>query len=86
VTGLIHEEAMLPPRRAIPLHTVRVCAALQQSQQQNTKLVTRRNNRSGGSGTNTIELSNGSGVVAGILGIMVHEQLGTMKDIGLPQP
>ena len=33
-----------------------------------------------------IELNNGRGAMMGILGIMVHEQLGNLNDIGLPQP
>jgi hypothetical protein len=33
-----------------------------------------------------IELNNGRGAMIGILGIMVHEQLGNLTDIGLPQP
>ena len=34
----------------------------------------------------TIELNNGRAAQMGILGIMVHEQLGNLNDIGLPQP
>jgi len=34
----------------------------------------------------TIELNNGRGAMMGIFGIMVHEQLGNLSDIGLPQP
>lgn len=33
-----------------------------------------------------IELNNGRAAQMGILGIMVHEQLGNLNDIGLPQP
>jgi len=33
-----------------------------------------------------IELNNGRGAMMGILAIMVHEQLGNLSDIGLPQP
>jgi len=33
-----------------------------------------------------IEVNNGRGAMMGILGIMVHEQLGNLSDIGLPQP
>jgi len=33
-----------------------------------------------------IELNNGRAAMMGILGIMVHEQLGNLNDIGLPQP
>lgn len=33
-----------------------------------------------------IELNNGRGAMIGILGIMVHEQLGNLNDVGLPQP
>jgi Chlorophyll A-B binding protein len=34
----------------------------------------------------TIELNNGRAAQMGILGIMVHEQLGNLNDLGLPQP
>ncbi|KAL7535742.1 hypothetical protein ACHAWF_005255 [Thalassiosira exigua] len=34
----------------------------------------------------SIELNNGRAAQMGILGIMVHEQLGNLNDIGLPQP
>ena len=34
----------------------------------------------------TIELNNGRAAQMGILGIMVHENLGNLSDIGLPQP
>lgn len=34
----------------------------------------------------TIELNNGRGAMMGILGIMVHEQLGNLESVGLPQP
>lgn len=34
----------------------------------------------------SIELNNGRAAQCGILGIMVHEQLGNLNDIGLPQP
>jgi hypothetical protein len=34
----------------------------------------------------TIELNNGRGAMMGILGIMVHEQLGNLNAVGLPQP
>lgn len=34
----------------------------------------------------TIELNNGRAAQMGILGIMVHEQLGNLNDIGLPAP
>merc|ERR1712176_557516 len=34
----------------------------------------------------TIELANGRAAMMGILGIMVHEQLGNLSAIGLPQP
>mmetsp|Transcript_10353 Transcript_10353/g.24662 ORF Transcript_10353/g.24662 Transcript_10353/m.24662 type:complete len:199 (+) Transcript_10353:169-765(+) len=34
----------------------------------------------------TIELNNGRAAQMGILGIMVHEQLGNLNEIGLPQP
>ena len=34
----------------------------------------------------TIELNNGRAAQMGILGIMVHEKLGNLADIGLPQP
>jgi len=37
-------------------------------------------------GKRAVELNNGRGAMMGILGIMVHEQLGNLKDIGLPQP
>ena len=33
-----------------------------------------------------LELNNGRAAQMGILGIMVHEQLGNLNDIGLPQP
>ena len=33
-----------------------------------------------------IEINNGRAAQMGILGIMVHEQLGNLNDIGLPQP
>jgi hypothetical protein len=33
-----------------------------------------------------VELNNGRAAQMGILGIMVHEQLGNLADIGLPQP
>eukprot|EP00571_Detonula_confervacea_P014641 CAMPEP_0172309290 /NCGR_PEP_ID=MMETSP1058-20130122/9626_1 /TAXON_ID=83371 /ORGANISM="Detonula confervacea, Strain CCMP 353" /LENGTH=199 /DNA_ID=CAMNT_0013021887 /DNA_START=43 /DNA_END=642 /DNA_ORIENTATION=+ len=33
-----------------------------------------------------VELNNGRAAQMGILGIMVHEQLGNLNDIGLPQP
>merc|ERR1719253_1970775 len=33
-----------------------------------------------------IELNNGRAAQMGILGIMVHEQLGNLNEIGLPQP
>jgi hypothetical protein len=33
-----------------------------------------------------IELNNGRAAQMGILGIMIHEQLGNLNDIGLPQP
>merc|ERR1712037_144654 len=33
-----------------------------------------------------IELNNGRAAMMGILGIMVHEQLGNLSDVGLPQP
>uniref|UniRef100_A0A7S4AHP8 Plastid light harvesting protein n=1 Tax=Pseudo-nitzschia australis TaxID=44445 RepID=A0A7S4AHP8_9STRA len=34
----------------------------------------------------TVELNNGRAAQMGILGIMVHEQLGNLNEIGLPQP
>lgn len=34
----------------------------------------------------TVELNNGRAAQMGILGIMVHEQLGNLNDLGLPQP
>jgi len=34
----------------------------------------------------TTELANGRGAMMGILGIMVHEKLGNLESIGLPQP
>lgn len=34
----------------------------------------------------SIELNNGRAAQLGILGIMIHEQLGNLNDIGLPQP
>ena len=34
----------------------------------------------------SIELNNGRAAQMGILGIMVHEQLGNLNDVGLPQP
>jgi len=34
----------------------------------------------------TIELNNGRAAQMGILGIMVHESLGNLGDIGLPSP
>lgn len=34
----------------------------------------------------SVELNNGRAAQMGILGIMVHEQLGNLNDIGLPQP
>jgi Chlorophyll A-B binding protein len=33
-----------------------------------------------------IELNNGRAAQMGILGIMVHEQLGNLNELGLPQP
>eukprot|EP00579_Thalassiosira_antarctica_P000461 CAMPEP_0201866700 /NCGR_PEP_ID=MMETSP0902-20130614/1189_1 /ASSEMBLY_ACC=CAM_ASM_000551 /TAXON_ID=420261 /ORGANISM="Thalassiosira antarctica, Strain CCMP982" /LENGTH=197 /DNA_ID=CAMNT_0048391721 /DNA_START=51 /DNA_END=644 /DNA_ORIENTATION=- len=33
-----------------------------------------------------VELNNGRAAQMGILGIMIHEQLGNLNDIGLPQP
>ncbi|CAB9523455.1 Fucoxanthin-chlorophyll a-c binding protein [Seminavis robusta] len=34
----------------------------------------------------TVELNNGRAAQMGILGIMVHEQLGNLNELGLPQP
>merc|ERR1711956_71568 len=34
----------------------------------------------------SIELNNGRAAQMGILGIMIHEQLGNLNELGLPQP